>query len=56
MGLRSIAVPVRDATGKVVAAMNIGTQANRITLAEIDKRFLPELVAAAAELGTMLLA
>lgn len=56
LGLRSIAVPVRDLSGRVVAAMNIGTQASRVTIAELERRFLPELRAAAHELGTTLLA
>ena len=56
IGLRSIAVPVRDQAGKVVAAMNIGTHASRVTLAEMEKSFLPELTSAAHELGTLLLA
>jgi IclR family pca regulon transcriptional regulator len=55
LGLRSIAVPVRDLVGKVVAAMNISTQASRVSLAELERRFLPELQAGASELGAMLL-
>jgi IclR family transcriptional regulator, pca regulon regulatory protein len=55
LGLRSIAVPVRDLSGKVVAAMNISTQASRVPAAELTRRFLPELVAAARELTSMLL-
>ena len=53
IGLRSIAVPVRDQAGKVVAAMNIGTHASRVTLAEMERTFLPELRSAAIELGTL---
>jgi IclR family pca regulon transcriptional regulator len=56
IGLRSIAVPVRDHAGTVVAAMNIGTHASRVTLAEMEKSMLPELAAAANELGTLLMA
>lgn len=55
IGLRSIAVPVRDQAGAVVAAMNIGTHASRISLAEMERTFLPELNAAAVELGTLLM-
>jgi IclR family pca regulon transcriptional regulator len=55
LGLRSLAVPVRDLGGKVVAAMNISTQAPRVPVAELERRFLPELKAAARELQTMLL-
>lgn len=56
LGLRSIAVPVRNLAGRVVAAMNIGTQASRISLAELERRLLPELQSAARELGANLLA
>ena len=55
IGLRSLAVPVRDLTGKVVAAMNVGTQASRVSIAELERRFLPELSSAARELGAALL-
>ena len=47
LGLRSIAVPVRDLAGKVVAAMNISTQASRVSVAELEQRLLPELKLAA---------
>ena len=56
LGLRSLAVPVRDLAGQVVAAMNISTQAPRVSIAELERRFLPELEAAAQELGSQLLA
>jgi IclR family pca regulon transcriptional regulator len=36
--------------GRVVAAINAGTQASRITVAELEKRFLPTLLDAASEL------
>jgi IclR family pca regulon transcriptional regulator len=55
IGLRSIAVPVRDHTGAVVAAMNIGTHASRVSLAEMENTFLRELESAANELGTLLM-
>jgi IclR family transcriptional regulator, pca regulon regulatory protein len=55
IGLRSIAVPVRDHTGAVVAAMNIGTHASRVSLAEMEKTFLRELGTAANELGSLLM-
>jgi IclR family pca regulon transcriptional regulator len=54
LGLRSIAVPVRDAAGRVAAAMNVGTQAARVPLREMERRFLRPLQAAAAELGLLL--
>lgn len=55
IGLRSIAVPVRDPTGKVVAAINIGTQSSRVPISEMETKFLPRLRDAAEELGMLLL-
>jgi IclR family pca regulon transcriptional regulator len=54
LGLRSIAVPVRNAGGSVVAAMNIGTQAARVSRREMEARFLPVLQEAAEEVRTLL--
>ncbi|MBO0729574.1 MAG: helix-turn-helix domain-containing protein [Acidimicrobiaceae bacterium] len=46
-GLRSAAVPLRDASGTVVAAMNVSTHASRVTMEELRRRLLPRLQAAA---------
>jgi len=54
LGLRSIAVPVQDAAGRVVAAMNVSTQAARVNLREMERRFLGPLRSSAAELGLLL--
>jgi IclR family pca regulon transcriptional regulator len=54
IGLRSIAVPVVDRGGRPVAAINIGTQSSRVSVAEMESRFLPPLRAAAHELGLLL--
>lgn len=54
IGLRSMAVPVRDQSGKVAAAMNVSVQAARVNLKEMEKAFLPELLAAAEEMATLL--
>ncbi|MHB1702436.1 MAG: IclR family transcriptional regulator domain-containing protein [Acidobacteriaceae bacterium] len=54
VGLRSLAVPVRSATGKVIASMNIGAQAQRMPLHDIPSRFLPQLQAAAHQLSLAL--
>ena len=54
IGLRSIAVPVTDPSGKVVAAINVGTQSSRVSVAEMEQKFLPRLQAAARELGLLL--
>lgn len=55
IGLRSIAVPVKDPAERVVAAMNIGTHATRVSITEMEAQFLPHLRAAAQELGMLLL-
>jgi IclR family pca regulon transcriptional regulator len=54
LGLRSIAVPVKDAAGRSIAAINVGTQSARVSVAEMESKFLPALNSAVAELGTML--
>ncbi|MEU1475236.1 IclR family transcriptional regulator C-terminal domain-containing protein [Streptomyces sp. NPDC005760] len=43
-GLRSIAAPVRDRGGEVVAAVNIPVQAGRTTLAAVRRDLLPALL------------
>ncbi|MFJ8136959.1 IclR family transcriptional regulator C-terminal domain-containing protein [Streptomyces sp. NPDC096013] len=46
-GLRSIAVPVRDRTGRVVAALNTATHVTGRTVEEYVRDVLPELTATA---------
>jgi IclR family pca regulon transcriptional regulator len=55
IGLRSIAVPVKDTSGRVVAAMNVGTQAARVPRRDMEARILPRLRAAAEELSALLM-
>lgn len=43
LGLRSIAVPVRNRMNRVMAAMNIGVHASRVPADEMIARFLPVL-------------
>ncbi|MBC7502512.1 MAG: IclR family transcriptional regulator, partial [Herminiimonas sp.] len=54
VGLRSIAVPVRGASGAVVAALNIGAQATRVTSRQMEEEFLPVLLKGAQELAALL--
>ncbi|MFG1709616.1 IclR family transcriptional regulator C-terminal domain-containing protein [Nonomuraea sp. M3C6] len=49
-GVRSIAVPVRDAAGRVVAAVNVATHASRATPADLLRDVLPALTQAAARM------
>ena len=55
-GLRSIAVPVYDASGQVLAALNVSTHAARVTRAELEKKFLPSMLAASRDLSAQLFA
>ncbi len=43
IGVRSIAVPVRNRRGEVLAAMNIGTNAARVSLERLVDEYLPKL-------------
>ncbi|MDH6232101.1 IclR family pca regulon transcriptional regulator [Mesorhizobium soli] len=43
IGLRSIAVPLRDRSGAIVAAINVSTQSARHSVAEMERDFLPLL-------------
>lgn len=54
VGLRSIAVPVRNVVGATVAAMNVSAQASRVTRRELLEKDLPLLRAAAERLGSQL--
>ena len=47
-GLRSAAVPVRDAEGRIVLALNTSMQAGHEDLQDSVARVLPELTACAA--------
>ena len=54
LGLRSIAVPVRGASGQVVAALNVGAQAARVSVERMREEFLPVLLRGAQELSVLL--
>jgi len=53
--LRGLAVPLRNGSGRVVAALNISTQAGRTTREDMLARLLPALRNAAAEMRPLLL-
>jgi len=50
LGLRSMAVPVQNHLGRVIAAINVGAHGQRVSLQDMQTRFLPYLRAAAQEL------
>lgn len=54
LGLRSIAVPVRGASGQVLAALNVGAQAARVSAEKMKQEFLPVLLRGAQELSVLL--
>jgi IclR family transcriptional regulator, pca regulon regulatory protein len=51
LGLRSIAVPVRNRFGRVIAAVNIGTSSARVQSRHMEARYLPQLLNAAMKIG-----
>jgi IclR family pca regulon transcriptional regulator len=55
IGLRSIAVPIHGAEGRVIAALNVGVQAARMSPAEMESRILPALRESAGELALLAL-
>jgi IclR family transcriptional regulator, pca regulon regulatory protein len=54
VGLRSMAVPVQNSTGRVLAAINSGVNGQRVSVQDMQTRFLPYLRAAAQELCLLL--
>ncbi|MDT1062187.1 IclR family transcriptional regulator C-terminal domain-containing protein [Paracoccus sp. CPCC 101403] len=54
MGLRSIAVPLLNGRGRVVAAVNVGLPAAHATVEDLRTRFLPHLMRLQADLRGLL--
>jgi IclR family pca regulon transcriptional regulator len=54
IGLRSIAVPVRGASGRVLAALNVGAHAARVSSRKMTEEFLPVLLKGAQDLSILL--
>lgn len=50
-GVRSIAAPIRNADGAVIAAMNVSCHAARVSVSQMKKEFRPQLLATAAEIS-----
>lgn len=51
-GLRSLAAPVTDASGRVVAAINISTQSASNSVEDVRREFLPHLIETARAIST----
>jgi IclR family transcriptional regulator, pca regulon regulatory protein len=54
LGVRSVAAPIRDAGGRVIAAMNASGHASRVTLAQMRRQFLPVLLEAVRDVSATL--
>jgi len=54
VGLRSLAIPIRNAAGNVVAALNVGCPAQRVSVRDMQTTFLPHLRKSAQEIGAKL--
>lgn len=53
-GLRSVAAPIRDAQGKIIAAINISMPGFRITREELEGRLAPKVMETARLISTSL--
>lgn len=51
-GIRSIAAPLRDGTGRVVAALNVSVHAAETSIETLTERYLPLLLQTAAAIST----
>lgn len=49
-GVRSIAAPIRNANGDVIAAMNVSCHAARVTVSQMRREFRPRLLATADQI------
>lgn len=50
IGLRSVAVPLHDGSGRVAAALNLSVQASRVSVAQLRDELLPKLLRIAEEI------
>ena len=50
IGLRSIAVPMRDRMGRIIAAINVSTQSVRFSTEDMRREILPKLTEAARKI------
>jgi IclR family transcriptional regulator, pca regulon regulatory protein len=53
-GLRSLAVPIRDHTGEVVASLSVAVNAVRVPISQLEQDFLPVMQNGAATIGTLI--
>lgn len=53
-GVRSISAPLHDRRGRVVAALNVGTHAGRVSIEQLTTEILPHLLATARSIDAQL--
>jgi IclR family transcriptional regulator, pca regulon regulatory protein len=54
LGVRSVAAPLHDASGRTLAAINVSTHVSRTSKAELKQRFIPALLRTAGEIDHVL--
>jgi len=54
VGLRVVAVPVRNTIGDTIAGLSISTYSGRYEISELQQKFLPELTKASSRLGQLI--
>ncbi len=54
LGVRSIAAPLHDSSGRTVAAVNLSTHVSRTTKQQLLSRFVPELLETARSIDAVL--
>lgn len=54
IGVRSVAAPLRDGSGRAVAAMNVSTHVARTDLDQVRREFVPRLLETAASISAAL--
>jgi len=53
-GLRSLAVPIRDHTGEVVASLSVAVNAVRVPISQLEQEFLSVVREGAAAIGALI--
>lgn len=54
VGVRSVATPIRDHSGRTAAAINISSHASRVSMKELRARYLPIVLQAAERISNLL--
>ncbi|MEM7341036.1 MAG: IclR family transcriptional regulator C-terminal domain-containing protein [Actinomycetota bacterium] len=54
IGVRSVAAPLRDGSGRCIAAVNVSTHAGRTSLDQVHDVFVPRLLETAADINVAL--